>query len=60
MREVTRRDWKNRQLFAKVLMQVTNARTLSVLFNRSTKNFRLEWSTVEIPGLMDEMLDYDC
>ncbi|XP_033115613.1 nuclear receptor subfamily 1 group D member 1-like isoform X2 [Anneissia japonica] len=60
MREVTRRDWKNRQLFAKVLMQVTNVRTLSVLFNRSTKRFRLEWSDIEIPALMEEILDYDC
>ncbi|XP_071944034.1 nuclear hormone receptor E75-like [Antedon mediterranea] len=60
MREVTRRDWKNRQLLAKVLMQVTNLRTLSALFNRSTRQFRLEWASIDIPELMDEILDYDC
>lgn len=58
-REVTRRDWKNRQLFARLLMQITSLRSVSMLFNKAANNFRRAWPYVEVPPLLEEILDYE-
>ncbi|XP_038053793.1 nuclear receptor subfamily 1 group D member 1-like isoform X2 [Patiria miniata] len=58
-REVTRRDWKNKQLFARLLMQVTSVRVVSMLFNKCANNFRRAWPHLEIPALLAEILDYE-
>ncbi|XP_022085670.1 nuclear receptor subfamily 1 group D member 2-like isoform X2 [Acanthaster planci] len=58
-REVTRRDWKNKQLFARLLMQVTSVRVVSMLFNKCANNFRRAWPHIEIPALLAEILDYE-
>ncbi|XP_011662830.1 nuclear receptor ROR-beta [Strongylocentrotus purpuratus] len=59
-REVTRRDWKNKQLFARLLMQATNLRAVSAIFFKSTSEFRHAWPYMEIPALLQEILNYDC
>ena len=58
-REVTRRDWKNKQLFARLLMQVTSVRVVSMLFNKCANNFRRAWPHIQIPALLSEILDYE-
>ncbi len=58
-REVTRRDWKNKQLFARLLMQVTSIRVVSMMFNKCANDFRRAWPHVEIPALLAEILDYE-
>jgi hypothetical protein len=58
-REVTRRDWKNKQLFARLLMQVTSIRVVSMMFNKCTNTFRRTWPHLEIPALLTEILNYE-
>ncbi|XP_077996475.1 nuclear hormone receptor E75-like [Glandiceps talaboti] len=58
-REITRRDWKNKQLLAKTLMQVTKLRNVSRLYNMKMKEFREECPLLEIPPLLAELLDYE-
>ncbi|XP_070572943.1 nuclear hormone receptor E75-like [Ptychodera flava] len=58
-REITRRDWKNKQLLAKTLMQVTKLRTVSELYNSRMKAFRDEWPLLDMPPLLMELLDYE-
>lgn len=59
-REVDRRDWKNKQMFAKLLVQVTKLRTISTIFKNSANEFRTAWPYVELPALLQEILDYEC
>ncbi|XP_077994350.1 nuclear hormone receptor E75-like [Glandiceps talaboti] len=58
-REIARHENRDQHLFARLIMKMTNLRSIASLHNEKILGFKLDWPNAQIPPLLAELNDLE-